>query len=66
MLSELIEALQICLKYGDVSYPTHCEHDTLYLCIEAKKFSQEDKDKLKTLGFIEHEEGFKSYKFGSA
>jgi hypothetical protein len=28
-MEELIEALQILLKYGCPQFPTHCEHDTL-------------------------------------
>ena len=50
MLSKLIEALQIFLKYGDPSYPTHCEHDVLYVCVEPGKVSKEDLERLKKLG----------------
>ncbi len=28
-MRDLIKALQIFLKYNDVTYPTHCEHDEL-------------------------------------
>ena len=28
-MEDLIKALQILLKYGNPSYPTHCEHDEL-------------------------------------
>lgn len=66
MLSKLIEALQIFLKYGDVAYPTHCEHDVLFVCVEASKVSDEDKAKLEQLGFHESEDGFRSYRYGSA
>lgn len=67
MLSELIEALQIFLKYGDPAYPTHCEHDVMHVCIEASKVSQEDEEKLNELGFHADTDGyFSSYKYGSA
>lgn len=30
-MSDLIEALQILLKYGNPKKPTHCEHDILII-----------------------------------
>lgn len=68
MLSKLIEALQIFLKYGDISYPTHCEHDVLTVYVDPAKVSAEDKRQLKLLGFNEDkgEDCFKSYRYGSA
>lgn len=67
MLSDLIKALQIFVKYKNPSYPTCCEHDVLYVCIAPGIVSDEDKDKLETLGFIpDGPEGFKSFKYGSA
>jgi len=68
MLSKLIEGLQIFLKYGDVSYPTHCEHDVMTICVDPAKVSAEDKAKLDKLGFFvdEAEDCFKSYIYGSA
>lgn len=68
MLSKLIEALQIFLKYGDIKYPTHCEHDVMTVCVDPKKVSDEDKAKLDKLGFFvdNSEDCFKSYKYGSA
>ncbi|RJQ30330.1 hypothetical protein C4565_00670 [Candidatus Parcubacteria bacterium] len=68
MLSELIEALQIFLKYGDFEFPTHCEHDALLVCVHSEKVSEEDKKKLDKLGFFvddEYGDCFKSYRFGS-
>lgn len=68
-MKELIEALQIFLKYGNPKYPTHCEHDILMICdINPDKVSQEDKDHLELLGFFvnEDEECFYSYRYGSA
>ena len=65
-LSKLIEALQIFLKYGDIKYPTYCEHDELYVCVDPKIVSDEDKALLKSLGFHESGECFKSYRYGSA
>lgn len=67
MLSNLIEALQIFLKYGDIDYPTHCEHDVLTICVDPSKVSEEDKAKLLKLGFFESEDNyFISYRYGSA
>lgn len=68
MLSKLIEAMQIFLKYGDVNYPTHCEHDVMTVCVDPKKVSDEDKAKLNKLGFFadDSEDCFKSYRYGSA
>lgn len=66
-MKDLIEALTIFLKYGDPKYPTHCEHDELYVDINPDKVSKEDKKRLDELGFFVNEglEGFSSFKFGS-
>lgn len=66
-MNKLIEALQIFLKYGDPERPTHCEHDVLFINIDAKKVSEEDVKKLNLLGFnySQNYECFISYKFGS-
>jgi len=66
MLSDLIEALNIFLKYRNPEYPTHCEHDTLYICgIDPHMVSDEDKERLDALGFFVGDDGFKSFRFGS-
>ena len=72
-MKELIEALQILLKYGDPGYPTHCEHDVMIICgIDPRKVSDVDKAKLDELGFFvtdEYDEeagNFTSFKYGSA
>ena len=70
-MDKLIEALQILLKYGNPQWPTHCEHDVMYIVgIEPSVVSEEDKTKLEKLGFIvgneSGEEGFFSYRYGSA
>ena len=70
-MSDLIEALQILLKYGDPQWPTHCEHDKLTICgIDPSDVSDEDVAKLDELG-LHTDDGlgevqFVSYKFGSA
>jgi hypothetical protein len=33
-MKNLIEALTIFLKYQDLTYPTGCEHDVLYIFME--------------------------------
>ena len=68
-MSDLIEALQILLKYGNPRWPTHCEHGILTICyIDPKDVSQEDISRLEKLGFIisDEEDVFISYRFGSA
>jgi len=67
-MNKLIEALNIFLKYGNPAFPTHCEHDELYVMIEPNLVSEEDKAKLDQLGFFPHESGeyFASFTFGSA
>ena len=42
-MKDLIKALQILLKYGNPDYPTHCEHDVLFICnIDPLSISVED------------------------
>lgn len=69
-MENLIEALQIFLKYGNPTYPTHCEHDTLHICdYEWDKISKKDQEALEELGFFNSEdsdEGIISFKYGSA
>ena len=66
-MKDLIEALTILLRYGNPEYPTHCEHDELFICdIDAAHVSAADKARLEELGFHEHDGGFRSYRFGSA
>lgn len=66
-MDDLIKALQILRKYGNPQWPTHCEHDTLYVNIRYSEVSDEDRETLEGLGFHEDDDndGFKSYKFGS-
>lgn len=68
-MNDLIKALLIFSKYTDTKYPTHCEHDVLYICdVEKEDVSEEDLEELETLGFIWSEdldEGFISFRFGS-
>lgn len=70
-MKDLIEALQIFLKYGDSRYPTHCEHDELQIAdINPNDVSKEDKARLDELGFFVSDEEsedkyFMSFKFGS-
>jgi hypothetical protein len=68
-MKDLIEALQILLKYGNPDNPTHCEHDVLWICgIDPSTVSEEDVQKLDELGFHidESDDCFKSYRYGSA
>lgn len=69
-MEQLIEALQIFLKYKNETYPTHCEHDTLYIMgVKKDDASPEDVKRLDELGFFWSEENdgvFMSFKYGSA
>lgn len=71
-MKQLIEALQILLKYGNPAYPTHCEHDVMQIVgIDPDDVSFQDKEKLDELGFDYGDfEGtgncFYSFKYGSA
>ena len=70
-MSDLIEALQIFLKYGNPYSPTHCEHDILMIAdIDPKDVSEDDKQRLDKLGFVVGKiygiDTFASYRFGSA
>ena len=70
-MKDLIKALQIFLKYADDDrWPTHCEHDVLYIgCgIELENVADEDIKKLDDLGFIwdDESDGFISFRFGSS
>jgi hypothetical protein len=66
-MENLIKALQIFLKYGNPKYPTHCEHDVLHIVgINPDEVSHEDIIELESLGFSNDEDGFYSFKFGSA
>lgn len=68
-MKKLIEALNIFLKYKDLDYPTHCEHDILMISgISFDEVSEEDIEHLKELNFSWHEEHdcFTSYRYGSA
>ena len=67
-MDDLIKALQIFRKYGNPEFPTHCEHDVMYLNIDYHLVSNNDKKKLDELGFFKDEDNdkFMSYQFGSA
>lgn len=68
-MQDLIEALQIFLKYKNKEWPTHCGHDELMIVdITKKEVSIEDQKRLKELGFFwsDSDECWKSFRFGSA
>ena len=69
-MKDLIEALNIFLKYGDVAYPTHCEHDIMYIfpAIAYEEFPEDEITRLNELGFIYNSDGdmgFMSWRYGS-
>lgn len=66
-MKDLIEALQIFLKYGDEQWPTNCEHDIMSVMIDPGEVSETDKARLSELGFHVNDENdcFDSFRFGS-
>lgn len=69
-MKDLIEALNIFLKYGDHRNPTHCEHDILTIAgIDPDEVSEDDKKRLEQLGFFVGNEygesAFHSFRYGS-
>ena len=68
-MEDLIKALQIFLKYGNPEWPTHCEHDIMYVNIDPADVNEEDLKSLEKLGFYpekyDYGDCFYSYKFGS-
>lgn len=70
-MHDLIEALTLLMKYvGNQTFPTHCEHDVMYINCEPEVIqtvSEEDIQILADLGFIwsDDMECFCSYMFGS-
>jgi hypothetical protein len=64
-MDDLIQALLIFRKYGNPEHPTHCEHDEMFVAIDPKVVSKEDKAVLKKLSFTPEESAFSSYRFGS-
>ena len=68
-MKDLIESLQIFLKYGgDGRRPTHCEHDVMYcgFGLEPGHMSEEDVKRLEELGWFWEDESWQSFRFGSA
>lgn len=67
-MNDLIEALNIFLKYGNPDYPTHCSHDELRVMIDPKLVSEDDTKRLDELGFTPDKHFnncFRSFRFGS-
>jgi len=67
-MEDLIRALQIFAKYDKPALPTSCEHDALYVHIEADKVTDDDKRDLLAYGFDVDKplNNFYSTRFGSA
>jgi hypothetical protein len=68
-MKNLIEALQIFLKYQDNPRPTHCEHDIMMIMgITQEEVSEADRCRLDELGFFWHETNdcWCSFRYGSA
>lgn len=65
-MNDLIKALQIMLKHGDVEYPTYCVHDELHIYPKSMDFTDDEIQQLEDLGFMPNDmDGFYSFKYGS-
>lgn len=71
-MDDLIEALTIFRKYANEKWPTHCEHDVMYVILpDPHAVSEEDTKRLGELEFfLEEDEGgeetWLSFRFGKA
>lgn len=66
-MDDLIKALQIFQKYGNPTFPTHCEHDEMFVMIEPSFVTTGDLLALKKLHFEPTGDNtFSSTFFGSA
>jgi hypothetical protein len=66
-MKDLIDALTIFAKYTEDTHPTCCAHGALYVNVEYKAVSEEDRERLYELSFFKSDngEGFMSFRFGS-
>lgn len=65
-MNDLIEALKIMMKRGDVKNPTHCVHDELHVYPANFDFTDDELQRLNNLGFLPNDMGgFMSFRFGS-
>lgn len=70
-MKDLIAALTILSRYTDTKYPTHCEHDILYVLVEPNLVPEKERELLAELGFLcgntdISKDCFYSFRFGSA
>lgn len=68
-MKDLIEALSIFAKYRNEQWPTHCEHDVLYIMgVTKEEVSEDDRTRLDALGFrwSDSDSCWISFRFGSA
>lgn len=66
-MNKLIEALQFLLQFMKdpwEEFPTHCEHDILYIWgVDFSKMSLEDARKLDSYGFMVGDMEYDTYKY---
>lgn len=67
-IRNLIKALEIFASYGDIEYPTHCEHDEMSVLVSPADVVPADIGRLEKLGFlaVQEEDCFISFRYGSA
>lgn len=66
-MHDFVEAFKIFSKYAEDRNITSCEHDVLYVHVDAEQVSEKDKARLSELGFEVNEEfnNFESFRHGS-
>lgn len=65
-MEDLIRAIQIMLKHGDVKYPSHCTHEEFHIYPNSMEFTDEEIAELEGLGFYPNDmDGFHSFRYGS-
>jgi hypothetical protein len=57
----MIEAFTIFAKYGDEKYILGAEHDVIFVYLDPKLVSKDDKKRLKELGFEQKYDGLENF-----
>lgn len=66
--TDLSKAIELLARHKTNSVsPFHCEHDELYVMSDPEKYTSEELTELDELGFfVNSDDGFSSFRFGSA
>ena len=61
MFKELAEAMTIFAKYSEEGYMLGAEHDVIFVYLDPKLVSKEDKKRLKEIGFLQKYDGLDNF-----